>query len=83
MHLEINFSVNLSFLFSTKSIIAVILFNNSEKQKRIEFLIRILKHLDEVLFLASLSPFSGIIKVQTSYFNETCLSIYRISTWKY
>ena len=83
MHLEINFSVNLSFLFSTKSIIAVILFNNSEKQKRIESLIRILEHPNEVLFLASLSPFSGIIKVQTSHFNETCLSIYRISTWKY
>ena len=83
MHLEINFSVNLSFSFSTKSIIAVILFNNIEKQKRIEFLIRILKHLDEVLFLASLSPFSGIIKVHISYFNETCLSIYRVSTWKY
>ena len=42
-----------------------------------------LEHPKEVLSFVSLSPFSGTLKGQTSYFIETCLSIYRISTWKY
>ena len=81
MHLERNFSITLGFLFSKRSIIAVMLFKDSEKRSK--SLRKILEHTKEVPFFVSLSPFLGILKVPTSYFNQTCLSIYRISTWKY